>query len=219
MKHKVYGKVTIIEDLGSMVAVSLHKPHHMPHKGFVTELVVGRRGLIGMDEPNEKSLAEQYLPLAYLEASKARDIEYEEALSICSEALVKAEKSFDGSLGASFFTYATTTMRNALSTERRKMRREAALRAKVTQGVAPQTFRNGKPLSQNIGSPQEKNLLVKNLLEKFDSVLDAQQSKMLNLYFRTDLTQAQIAEELGVSQPYVAKYLTKAIKDLRENLE
>jgi RNA polymerase sigma-B factor len=56
---------------------------------------------------------------------------------------------------------------------------------------------------------------VKPLLDK----LDARAKRILLLRFFRNMTQSQIAEELGISQMHVSRLLSRTLADLRRNLE
>ena len=49
--------------------------------------------------------------------------------------------------------------------------------------------------------------------------LDERERLILRLRFVEDLTQSQIAEEIGVSQMHVSRLLTRTLAELREGLE
>ena len=56
---------------------------------------------------------------------------------------------------------------------------------------------------------------IKPLLDK----LDPREKRILLLRFFKNMTQSQIAEEIGVSQMHVSRLLTKTLKQLRVSLE
>jgi RNA polymerase sigma-B factor len=48
--------------------------------------------------------------------------------------------------------------------------------------------------------------------------LDAREKRILTLRFFRNMTQAQIAEEIGISQMHVSRLLTRTLDDLRQHL-
>ena len=56
---------------------------------------------------------------------------------------------------------------------------------------------------------------VKPLLD----ALDARAKKILLLRFFKNMTQSQIAEELGISQMHVSRLLSRTLAELRQKLE
>jgi RNA polymerase sigma-B factor len=49
--------------------------------------------------------------------------------------------------------------------------------------------------------------------------LDAREKRILLLRFFKNMTQSQIAEEIGVSQMHVSRLLTRTLEQLRTSLE
>ena len=49
--------------------------------------------------------------------------------------------------------------------------------------------------------------------------LDAREKRILLLRFFKNMTQSQIAEEIGVSQMHVSRLLTRTLAQLRESLQ
>jgi RNA polymerase sigma-B factor len=79
---------------------------------------------------------------------------------------------------------------------------------------------DGPGLGDTIGRPDPGYELIDNLESVRDLIkrLPARQRHILGLRFYEDLTQAQIAEQVGVSQMHVSRLLAAALKQLRAGL-
>ena len=56
------------------------------------------------------------------------------------------------------------------------------------------------------------------VVEEAMAKLPERQQRILQLRFNDDLTQSEIAEEIGISQMHVSRLLTKALKTLKSSL-
>ena len=57
------------------------------------------------------------------------------------------------------------------------------------------------------------------LLNLLLSKLNSQERLLINLHFVYDLSQREIAKEIGVSQPHVGRILKKALQKMRDHAE
>ncbi len=78
------------------------------------------------------------------------------------------------------------------------------------------------PTEERSGAPRRRTTqpvvdreTIKPLLEQ----LDARAKRILLLRFFRNMTQSQIAEELGISQMHVSRLLSRTLADLRKALE
>jgi RNA polymerase sigma-B factor len=79
---------------------------------------------------------------------------------------------------------------------------------------------DGPDLGDVVGGDDPRYELIDNLESVRDLIkrLPLRQRRILGMRFYDDLTQAQIAERVGVSQMHVSRLLTAALKQLREGL-
>ncbi len=64
-----------------------------------------------------------------------------------------------------------------------------------------------------------ENVAIRESIKPLLDRLEPREKKILLLRFFKNMTQSQIAEEIGVSQMHVSRLLTKTLKQLRESLE
>ena len=81
---------------------------------------------------------------------------------------------------------------------------------------------DGPPSMLGVLGVEDHNLVHVEIRESLKPVLeglDPREKRILLLRFFKNMTQSQIAEEIGVSQMHVSRLLTKTLKQLRASLE
>jgi RNA polymerase sigma-B factor len=78
----------------------------------------------------------------------------------------------------------------------------------------------GEPLGTNLGEADPAMRRAEDLvaLSQGLALLDDRDRLVLDLYYRHDLTQAEVAERLGVSQVQVSRWIASAVQRLRARL-
>ena len=73
--------------------------------------------------------------------------------------------------------------------------------------------------SLGVQDVQLEHVEVRESLKPLLDRLDPREKKILLLRFFKNMTQSQIAEEIGVSQMHVSRLLTRTLEQLRASLE
>jgi RNA polymerase sigma-B factor len=75
-------------------------------------------------------------------------------------------------------------------------------------------------LAESLGEPDERlqTIVDSTSLKPLLAALSPREQRILHLRFFDDMTQAQIGEEVGLSQMHVSRILTKVLTDLREQI-
>ncbi len=154
-----------------------------------------------------------------------------EALSLCYEAFWKAYLKFDPSFGDgngnTFIAYVRQAMRTELNLERRKANKMNKVIAMSLDSVDPvndypefgdDNF-NGENYCCNISTDkdawEDQDLLRlerADLLEKVMSELADDERKIIYLYTQKNMTQQDIANQIGITQPAVSIIIARAKK-------
>ena len=93
--------------------------------------------------------------------------------------------------------------------------RSASLDAPAAEG------RDGNGLSARLGSPDANFDLIEHrvVIERALEALPERERTILRLRFFEDLTQTEIAEQVGVSQMHVSRLLARSLAELRQRLQ
>ena len=94
-------------------------------------------------------------------------------------------------------------------------------RAYATTSLSTPITEDGRELADTLGGPDREFELteLRLALGPAMATLDVREQKLLSLRFYGNLTQTQIAEQIGVSQMHVSRLLAKALKKLRTQLD
>lgn len=98
------------------------------------------------------------------------------------------------------------------------MQASGALRTLSLDGPATVAAIDPPPLAETVGAVDQRleTAEARTVLWRAFRVLDQRERTIVNLRFVSDLTQAQIAERVGVSQVHVSRILRRALGKLRE---
>ena len=145
-----------------------------------------------------------HLPLVRAMARRyaGRGEEFDDVVQAGSLALVKASVRFDPSRGVAFATFVTPAVEGAI---RRQVRERSP-------GVEV-------PNSAEVERPSEPDPLAESdyrvLLAGGLRTLDERERRIVVLRFHADMTERQIAREVGISQAHVSRLLDGALTKLR----
>jgi RNA polymerase sigma-B factor len=192
-------------------------------------------------EATRHELVELHLPLAEYLARRFgnRGEPHEDLVQVATIGLIKAIDRFDPERGVAFSTYATPTIVGEIKRHFRDRgwtirvpRRLQEMQA-VIEGL--ESANAYSPLSLDAPDPAgEVGAVIEQLGdtdEALDAVvdretvkplldqLDARAKKILLLRFFRNMTQSQIADELGISQMHVSRLLSRTLSELRQKLE
>ena len=159
----------------------------------------------------------KYMPSAILD-----DDAYQEGCI----ALIEAVKEFNPELGFKFSTFATKKIINTIKMYYRSLRakkRCASLYAiSLDELINPdegKDLNRGDLLHDDVDIEEYSiNLLALSEITTHIDRLPVQQRKVFVLYYKHDLTQLQIAKQLGISQVNVSRELARATKYIKSNL-
>jgi RNA polymerase sigma-B factor len=98
---------------------------------------------------------------------------------------------------------------------------EGARAYNTTSLSTPITADGGTELADTLGGEDEEYDLAETrvALAPAMAVLDAREQKIIALRFYGNLTQTQIAEQVGISQMHVSRLLTRALAKMRRQLD
>ncbi len=219
LQHATYGTVWASEgDLSSdslMVPVILKTPTVLPYVGSTASLVVGRSALSG-STTRGKSLAEQYLPLAYSIATKMRQQgeDWEEIASLACEVLSRAAANYKlaGKVDAYFHEYARTRITGAILNHRRNQLNDKRKQQMVSDGY--------ELFCQQVKSAEQQMIELEDERELLEAVrsLPEEDSELIHMYFYAGMTQQEMAEHVGISRQAIAKKIKGLCSELRDIL-
>jgi RNA polymerase sigma factor (sigma-70 family) len=155
-----------------------------------------------------------------------------EAESIGYEALYRAASTYDESKGYRFSTYATCCIYNALGSHIRTLNKKRTLDVVSYNNIAynedgkSQDFlsllASSKTTAEQEYLKQELNQKVCNVFENtFNKLTNEKHIAIISIWHESEYkkTNADIAKEVQVSQPYVNQVLNSFIHKLRKKLE
>jgi RNA polymerase sigma-B factor len=172
------------------------------------------------------ALIERFLPLARKLARRyaGSSEPYDDLLQVASLGLVKAVERFDPSRGFAFSSFAVPTILGEL----KRYFRDSAWALQT--GEAFDTVSLDAPRSSEsatarrldaLGGQDDRLVLVDDQTTVFAAAqrLPERERRILYLRYGEDLTQAEIAVRIGVSQMQVSRLLRKSVNRLRELIE
>jgi RNA polymerase sigma-B factor len=139
--------------------------------------------------------------------------EYDDLVQAGSVALVKAASRFDASRGVAFATFVAPAVEG-------EIRRQARDRSKgVTIARDPVTLGADEPAAESAADAQALAASeIRVLLAGGLRTLDSRERRIVFLRFNADMTERQIAREVGISQAHVSRLLERALTKLRAEL-
>ncbi len=153
---------------------------------------------------------------------------FDDLLQVATVGLVKAVDGFDRSRGSAFSSYAVPTIVGEL----KRYFRDLGWSVHVPRGAQEMALKvenAHQELVGRLGRAPTVNELAEYLELSIDEVVDAsltiaraarylspRERRVLELRFAGDLTQTQIAAEIGVSQMQVSRILRTALEKLRD---
>ncbi|WP_030443589.1 sigma-70 family RNA polymerase sigma factor [Actinoplanes subtropicus] len=182
------------------------------------------------------SAIEAWLPLARHLANRysGRGEPTDDLIQTATVGLIKAVDKFDPDRGVDFAGYAIPTIIGEIKRHFRDRtwsvrvpRRLQELRLAITEANSTLTHSLGRsPTVADIAA--HLSITEEDVLEGLEgaraynatslATLDEREQKILTLRFYGNLTQSQIAEQIGISQMHVSRLLTKALTKLRGHL-
>jgi RNA polymerase sigma factor (sigma-70 family) len=175
-------------------------------KAHVRRAIPSRKspGGSGLSDADREDLVRSHLPLVRAVARRQAGAgeQFDDAVQAGSLALVKASVRFDPSRGVAFATFVTPAVEGAI---RRQLReRSPGVRLPDTVDVE----RPGEP--DPLAEIDQRVLLADGL-----RALDERERRIVVLRFHADLTEREIAREVGISQAHVSRLLDGALAKLR----
>ena len=152
----------------------------------------------------------------------------EELISIGTIGLIKAVSTFKNDYGSKFATYAIRCIDNEILMyfrSKRKSRGEVSLFEPIGTDKEENQIQL-VDIIENSEENVEENILKKQEIEKIMSILKDELSKReyeiitkrFGVCGEKELTQREIAKQLGISRSYVSRIEKHALEKLRENL-
>jgi RNA polymerase sigma-B factor len=163
-----------------------------------------------------------HLPLVRSIARRyaGRGEEYDDLVQAGSVGLVRASARFDPGRGVAFATFVTPAVDGAIRRHLSERRRGAQLppTAQAT-GTDPPAFEAGEGAGDRSREPEslaesEHRLLLAGGLR----ALDERERRIVFLRFNADMTEREIARNVGISQAHVSRLLDGALTKLRAEL-
>jgi RNA polymerase sigma factor (sigma-70 family) len=162
------------------------------------------------------------------------DLEFEDVLSICYLAMVKAAEKYDPEKGYAWSTYASKAMYFAILNERdrrKSVQNTISLESlgRIDSGGKQQSWESFIPnltVERTEDSIIDK-IMMENIADRLPRTVEAlrnfkggQREKAAAIMFirNPHLTQQQIAEKIGISQVSVSRGIAKIKRQLQEQL-
>lgn len=158
----------------------------------------------GLSDADRDDLVRSHLPLVRAVARRQTGAgeQFDDAVQAGSLALVKASVRFDPSRGVAFATFVTPAVEGAI---RRQLRERSP-------GVRlPDTADVERPDEPDPVAESDQRVLLADGLR----ALDERERRIVVLRFHADLTEREIAREVGISQAHVSRLLDGALAKLR----
>ena len=184
--------------------------------------------LIGRAHQGDKAardlLFEENTGLIYSVAKRflGRGVEMEDLFQIGSIGLLKAVDKFDMSYDVKFSTYAVPMIIGEI---KRYLRDDGIL--KVSRSLKENHYRiyqgEGTEISLMDKLPEKENrqekVLDRIFLEEILGTLEAKERRLIYMRYFQNMTQMEIAHELGVSQVQVSRMEKRILRSLQESAE
>ena len=184
--------------------------------------------LIGRAHQGDKAardlLFEENTGLIYSVAKRflGRGVEMEDLFQIGSIGLLKAVDKFDMSYDVKFSTYAVPMIIGEI---KRYLRDDGIL--KVSRSLKENHYRiyqgEGTEISLMDKLPEKENrqekVLDRIFLEEILGTLEAKERRLIYMRYFQNMTQMEIAHELGVSQVQVSRMEKRILRSLQESVE
>lgn len=165
--------------------------------------VKGRASEGQLAKPERDRLVEAHMPLVHSVARRyaGRGAEFEDLVQVGAVGLLAASERFDPQRGVSFGSFAAPTVEGAIRHHMRKVDQSGP-------PVAADEIPEG--ISALAGS--DDRLLLRGWLR----ALSDRDRQIVYLRFHADMTEREIASEVGLSQTQVSRLLAEALVQLRE---
>jgi RNA polymerase sigma-B factor len=185
-------------------------------RGTIAVISPAKRGLMGsgrgvkasasegqLAKPERDRLVESHMPLVRSVARRyaGRGAEFEDLVQVGAVGLLAASERFDPQRGVSFGSFAAPTVEGAIRHHLRKV-------GQTDPPVAADEIPEG--ISALAGS--DDRLLIRGWLR----ALSDRDRQIVYLRFHADMTEREIASEVGLSQAQVSRLLAEALVQLRE---
>lgn len=157
-------------------------------------------------------LIEENVQFAYWMAERFRGcgMEQGDIVGCCMLGLVKAARAYTPGKGAVFATFTSRVMRNEVMMELRKQARTGHMESLDAE-------REGsRPLAETIPDPRDgyEEVETAQMYASWVRFLTEQEREAARLLFLEELSQADAAQKLGVSQSYVSRIAKRAEKKM-----
>ncbi|MGH2922232.1 MAG: sigma-70 family RNA polymerase sigma factor [Gaiellaceae bacterium] len=175
-----------------------------------------------------ESLIRQYLPLVRRLARRhaGRGEQFEDLIQVGTIGLIKAIDRFELERGVDLASFAIPTIDGEIKRHlrdrawpiripRRLQERDPSLKVRVTELVDGQNgeLELGSALEQGYELGEDRATLAQGF-----RVLDERERRLLKLGFFEDLSQSQIAREVGISQIHVSRLMRRALAKLQAEI-
>ena len=154
--------------------------------------------------------------------------EQDDLISIGTIGLIKAIDSFDADKGTRLATYAARCIENEILMHFRSMKKSAGVMSinepiDIDSEGNPLTLMDVIYADNTIVEDIDLSNNTKKLYELVDSIEDEREKtiiiKRYGLFNTKELTQREIAKEMGISRSYVSRIEKKVIEDLRDKFK
>lgn len=179
-----------------------------------------------MTDLTRNKLIKDYIPLVrYISQNYAQVMSsiltYEEMFAIGCLALVQAAKSYDGSKGASFKTYAYILIRGAIIDEVRKLNH--ILHSRSVKAIKIGPGKDEFDIEYYFVSERKPDdqVAAREICEKLAEAvrkLSKRTQDLIRLYYFEDLTMLEIAKVLNITEGRVSQLNTLALNSLSYSL-
>lgn len=147
--------------------------------------------------------------------------EYEELVSIGTVGLIKAAITFDSSKEIKFSTYASRCINNEFFMHYRKANKYAndiSLDEPIRNDGEGKELTLGNTIEHPESNFVEKIVDEETFIQLVNIILNhlKEKTRLAILYRMGEVSQADIAEKLNISQSYVSRTVTKAINEIRK---
>lgn len=146
------------------------------------------------------------------------DLFDEDLFQIGMVGLVKTVNTFDPDKGVKFTAYATPIIRNEILTILRKKRIISAFSLDETRDLGNGESVNFSEMVADKRDYEDESISMFSIKNIFSN-LSNKEYQILHLYVNRGMTQNEISREIGLSQPYISRILTKIQKKLEKEFD
>lgn len=175
--------------------------------------------VLNMFEPFRRSLAKKFA---------GKGVDFDDICQVIDLKLIEAILDYDESLDSSAIRHITSKARNGIFNYYKKEmnyfkddRRTVSIdypAGYVSHNGSNHTIENSNILDYYFEEPfNEDRIIEKIMIEQGMGTLTEHQKDLIFMYYMSDMTQDEIAEELNINQANVSRATKRGVKKLRES--